>query len=179
MVIGVDATTGKLLWSYPKTNQYGIHPNTPTFKDGYIYCVSGYGSGGFKLKLADDCASVTEVWKNISLDNQMGGVVLIDGKIYGSGQKDASWQCLDWQTGTVKYSTKEISKGAVIAADGLLYCYGDKGDLALVKPTETGFKIISKTKITLGSEAHWAHPVINNGVLYIRHGNVLMAFAIK
>jgi len=31
----------------------------------------------------------------------------------------------------------------------------------------------------LGTGNHWAHPVINNGVLYFRHGDALMACQIK
>lgn len=43
----------------------------------------------------------------------------------------------------------------------------------------SGLKITSKTKVTLGSEQHWAHPVISQGVLYVRHGNTLIAYKIS
>jgi outer membrane protein assembly factor BamB len=178
-VICVNADNGEFMWQSPKTNQWSVQANTPTFIDGFIYVVSGYGSGSIMLKMADDCKSVSEVWKNSSLDNQMGGVIAMNGKIYGSGQNDKSWQCLDWATGAQKYQSKEIGKGCIIAADGLLYFYSDKGELALVKPGESAFEILGKTKVTLGTEAHWAHPVIHNGVLYLRHGNALIAYSVK
>jgi len=31
----------------------------------------------------------------------------------------------------------------------------------------------------LGTDQHWAHPVIHEGVMYIRHGNALMAYKVK
>jgi len=31
----------------------------------------------------------------------------------------------------------------------------------------------------LGNDQHWARPVIANGVLYIRHGDALMAYDIR
>jgi hypothetical protein len=105
-------------------------------------------------------------------------VVLIDGHLYGSGQDNKSWQCIDWQTGIMKYQTDALGKGVTIANDGLLYCYSDKGDFALLKPTENAFEIISRIKITLGADYHWAHPVIKNGILYMRHGNVLIAYSL-
>ena len=49
--------------------------------------------------------------------------------------------------------------------------------LAEANPAE--FKVISNTKITLGSEQHWAHPLINKGILYVRHGNVMIAYQIS
>jgi len=39
--------------------------------------------------------------------------------------------------------------------------------------------VVSKFKIVNGTKEHFAHPVISNGVLYIRHGNALMAYEIK
>jgi len=178
-ILGINPESGDVIWTSPKTNKWSVHANTPVYSDGQIYCVSGYGSGGVMLKLSDDGTQVTELWKNTSLDNQMGGVILYNGNIYGSGQDNKSWQCLDWKTGAVKYTSTAIGKGAVIFNDGLLYCYSDKGELALMKPTETAFELISKFNISLGSDWHWAHPVINNGILYMRHGNVLMAYSIK
>jgi outer membrane protein assembly factor BamB len=31
----------------------------------------------------------------------------------------------------------------------------------------------------LGTDQHWAHPVIHDGRLYILHGNILMVYNIK
>jgi len=61
----------------------------------------------------------------------------------------------------------------------MLYCYSDKGELALVEATPEKFNIKGQMKITLGTNQHWAHPVIYKGVLYLRHGDTLMAFDIK
>jgi len=51
--------------------------------------------------------------------------------------------------------------------------------MALVKASPEKFEIISKFMITKGTEQHWAHPVIYKGVLYVRHGDSLMAYKIK
>jgi hypothetical protein len=78
------------------------------------------------------------------------------------------------------YETDWINKGEIIAADGMLYCYEEKtGNIALVRPTPEKFDIVSSFKVPLGSGVHWSHPVINNGILYIRHMDALMAYNIK
>ena len=61
----------------------------------------------------------------------------------------------------------------------MLYCYSQKGKLGLVKIEEDNLKLISSFKITQGTKEHWAHPVISDGRLYIRHGDVLMAYDIR
>jgi outer membrane protein assembly factor BamB len=178
-IIGVDASNGKFLWSYPHPNEWAVHANTPLYKDGSVFCFSGWGQGAVMLKLGNDGNSVQKQWLSKSFDNRIGGAVLIDGYIYGSGDRDPSWQCLEWATGKKMYSSKAIGQGVVIYADGMLYCYSERGELALVKAEPSGFNVISKTRVTKGSEQHWAHPVIWNGVLYLHHGNSLIAYKIK
>ncbi len=177
-ILGLDAKTGELLWSHPQTNQYAVHANSPLFKDGKLYCVSGYGRGGVMLQLSDDGRSIKELWRNASLDSRMGGVILDNGRIYGGGDKSRKWVCLDWSTGKELYSSKEVSSGNLIMADGLLYWYGTRGEVALVEPTANSFKVISKFKVPFGSAQHWAHLVIANKRLFLRHGNSLMVYAI-
>jgi len=178
-VLGIDAATGKMLWNFGHPNQWAVHPNTPIYHEGGLFVFSGYGQGGEKLKLNADGSSVTKEWEIKSFDSRQGGAVLINGYLYGSGDKDRSWQCIDWKTGDQKYSSTEMGKGVSIAANDKLIGYSEKGELFMAEADPTAFKIISKTKVTLGAEQHWAHPVINKGILYVRHGNVLIAYKIS
>jgi hypothetical protein len=72
-----------------------------------------------------------------------------------------------------------LGTGVVIANEEMLYGYSDKGEMALIKATPEKFDLISKFPITLGTEQHWAHPVIYQDMLYVRHGNTLMAYKVK
>ncbi len=119
------------------------------------------------------------LWKDKSIDSRMGGAVLLDGFIYASGDKDRGWKALDWETGEQQYDSTNVAKGAVIYADGMLYCYSQRGELALVPANPKEFRPASITKVALGSGQHWAHPVINRGRLFVRHGNVLVAYKIR
>lgn len=178
-IMALDAATGRLLWTHPHANQRNIHPNSPIYHDGSIYCFSGYGMGGTKLKLNAEGTRVTEEWFNSSLDNQMGGAVLVNGYIYGSGNRNRNWYCVDWKTGENRHESREIDIGTVIYADGMLYAYTQRGEIALIKPLPGSFEIAGIARVELGSDQHWAHPVINNGILYVRHGNAIMAYDIK
>lgn len=178
-VVGIDATTGKLLWNFEHPNQWAVHPNTPIYHDGGLFVFSGWGQGGEKLKLSADGSSVTKEWEIKSLDNRQGGAIFLDGYIYGSGDTGRSWQCIDWKTGEQKYASTEVAKGVTIAANKMLIGYSEKGELFLADANPSAFKVISKTKVELGTEQHWAHPVINKGVLYVRHGNTLIAYQIS
>lgn len=178
-IIGLDTETGKLLWSVDQPNKYSVHANTPIFHDGYLYCVSGYAKGGVMLKVANNGSSVQEMWRNIAIDNRIGGFVIVDGRIYGSDDSGKAWYCLDWTTGKNLFSEKITGKGCIIFADGMLYCYGETGEIVLVQPFASGFKKTGILTIPFGSAQHWAHPVIANGRLFVRHGNSLMVYDLR
>ena len=180
LVVGIDATTGALLWTHDHPTEYDIHAVTPIYKDGLVYFTGGYGSGGGALELSPDGASVTLKWTDKNLDCQHHGVVLVDGYLYGTSHNKAQLICLEMATGKLVWSTKEIKQGAVVYADGMLYVYeGPKsGVVSLVKAVPTGFERTGKFAVTEGTNNHWAHPTIANGRLYIRHGDALIAYNI-
>jgi len=178
-VIGIDADTGKYLWDYSHVTDYDINPNTPYYHNGYMYVTSGYGTGGQMFKLSKDGGSIERVWSQSTLDSQMGAFIVLDGIIYGSGHNNRKWHGLDWKTGDVRFSDNALGrKGNIIYSDGMLYVYSERGDVGLVKPNPEKFDVVSSFKVSMGSNEHWAHLVIKNGRLYVRHGEALMVYDI-
>ena len=108
----------------------------------------------------------------------MGGFIVLDGKIYGSGDYNRAWYCVDWKTGKDIFSSNILTKGNIIYADGMFYCYSEGGEVGLVKPENDKFNVISKFKVPYGTAQHWAHLVIHNKKLYVRHGNSLMVYSL-
>lgn len=178
-IIGIEAATGKKLWSHENKNRYSIHPNTPVYGDNMLLCTSGYGRGSTMLKLTNGGRNIETAWFSQELDSQIGAMVKVGDYAYGSGHNNKFWFCVNWKTGEIMYKEKGLAMGNIIANKGMLYCYTDRGDVILAKSTPEKMDIVSRFKITMGTEQHWAHPVIYKGVLYIRHGNTLMAYNIK
>lgn len=186
-LLGMDAETGELLWSheqdnYPKEEQKpGVgdtHSNCIVFDNSYIYYAAGDGLGGIKLQLSEDGTKITEVWHNPGFDSYMGGIVKIDNHLYGSGTSKKQFKSIDAETGELSDSLK-VGWGAVIAADNMLYYYNQTGHLHLISYKNGKMKKVSEFKITKGTNHHFAHPIIKNGILYQRRGQALMAYDIQ
>ncbi|MDB4582550.1 PQQ-like beta-propeller repeat protein [Draconibacterium sp.] len=182
-ILGIDANTGENYWRIEQTQQNNIHANTPVYANGKIVVSSAdptKTSGLVQLQLSEDGRSAEVVWRNKKFRNLMGGLVKIDSCLYGSAYLKKDWQVIDWNTGEMLVQNKELGGGSIIYADGLFYCYAERdGEIALVEATPKKFEIIGKFKVPLGTKEHWAHPVIDDGVLYVRHGDALMAYNIS
>jgi|WetSurMetagenome_2_1015567.scaffolds.fasta_scaffold00021_18 outer membrane protein assembly factor BamB len=191
-VFGVDASNGEILWnmshelsSDPDLRRWDlIKCTTPIFKDGMVYVTGGYDTGGMMIRIGDDGKSAQVVWTDTVLDNHHGGVVLVNGYIYGSNWLNnnmGNWCCIEWKTGKKMWEESWNCKGSIISADGMLYIYDERrGNVGLLKVNPEKFELVSSFQVNLGDAGpYWAHPVIHNGILYIRHTNALMAYNIR
>ncbi len=191
-IFGVDPSNGEILWKVaheqsndPNMRRYElIKCTTPLYKDGMVYVTGGYDTGGMMVRIAEDGRSASAVWTESILDDHHGGVVLLNGYIYGSNwlnNADGNWCCIEWNTGKKMWEEHWQCKGSVISAEGMLYIYDEKrGNVGLVKVNPEKFELVSSFQVTLGDAGpFWAHPVIHNGILYLRHSNALMAYDIK
>ena len=182
-IIGIDADTGEMYWQIKQTQQNKIHANTPLYHNGRILVSSAdptSTSGLVQLELLEGGKKAAPVWRDRRFRNLLGGLVRIDSCIYGSTAFGSDWRVISWNTGDTLVRNRELGGGSIIYADGLFYCYTEReGEVALVDASPEKFEVISKFKVPLGSREHWARPVIHQGVLYIRHGEALMAYDIK
>jgi len=177
-IIALNPDNGELLWSHDLQYPHGIHGNTPVYYDRYIFAMNGWEHGSVMLKVKDDGSGVEEVWRSKLFDLEHGDVVRIGENIYGTDYSTKHFSCVDWKTGMVKDSIKDFAPGTVISADGMIYCYAYSGDVALIKPTDDGFDVVSSFKAPGKKRDHLAHPVIYDGKLYLRYANAIMVYSI-
>lgn len=181
-IVGVDARTGEFYWQVPQYQWNNIHANIPVYSEGIIYCASENDNrdcGIVALQLSADGRKVSVIWRNEEFKNLMGGIILKDNLIYGSIYNRSLWCCIDKLTGKILHSFRGLPDGSILLADGLFYCYGTRGEMALMKADRSSFNVISRFRITIGDGPHFSHPVIYKGRMYVRHGNALMVYNIK
>lgn len=180
-VVGVAAADGKLCWSadFPGGSAAAVIP-TPIFHDGYVYATAGYGVGCQLVKLGPG-KEATEVYSNKVMKNHHGGVILVDGYVYGHG--DPGWVCQNFQTGEQVWMERKLGKGAVAYADGMLYCLEEgSGTVALVEASPKGWKEHGRFQLQPQSTQRssrgriWTHPVITGGRLYLRDQELLSCY---
>lgn len=177
-IFGLDAYTGELLWSQKQENvKQNQQCATPVFADGFIYYISGVGNGAVKLELSPDSKSIKEIWRIPNSRNGLNSPVKINEFLYYTDTRQ-KLKCIDINRGIVLDSLR-ITRGPLAFADNMFYCYSENGQVSLIKLADSKMEIVSKFKIEKGTREHLAHPLIDKGVMYIRHGNALMAYDIS
>lgn len=187
-IIGVIPENGKILWrfeysEFASDKTFNINATTPLYDNGNIFVTSGYNHANVMLKLNQNASAVTLMWTDTILDNHFGGIVHIGNSIYGSNwinNNMGNWVCLDWNSGNLNYEAHWKNKGAIISDGNMLYCQEEKsGYIGLVPVNSKKFCVISSFKVPYGTGSLFAHPVIHNGILYIRRDNALLAYKLK
>ena len=178
-VAGVDPETGQILWKANRKGQTAVIP-TPVINGDIVFVTSGYGIGcnGFKIKKNGDKWSSTEIYANKSMANHHGGVVLIDGHVYGS--TGGTFRCIELKSGNEIFKERRAGKGSTLYAGDRFILRSEKGPVALIKATPKGMTEISKFEQPNRSEYKaWPHPVVANGNLYLRDQDILLCYKIR
>jgi hypothetical protein len=185
-LIGVAADDGKHLWRYDRpANRMGITCSTPIFQDGLVFAASAYGAGGGAVKLVKDAEGVItpkEVYFSTSMQNHHGGMIVLDGCLYGAngGNEGGFLTCMDFQTGKILWRDRNAPKGSLLMADGRLYLRAEGGTMILIEPSRE--KLIVRGRFEQpdrSSVPAWAHPTIANGKLYVRDQDLLLCYDVK
>lgn len=181
-VFGADPENGKVLWKTKFPGAVAVIP-TPIYHNGHLYVTAGYGVGCRMLKLGDGEPEL--VYENNTMVNHHGGVILVDGKLYGHSDR-GGWTCQDFMTGEEVWKDKSLDKGACGYAAGHLVCLEEKsGNVALVEASPEGwkekgrFKLEPQTKKRKPQGKIWVHPVILDGKLYLRDQEYIYCYDVK
>lgn len=178
-VAGIDPDSGKILWRADRPGKTAVI-TTPLIQDDLVFVTSAYGVGcnGFRISKSGSDWKAEEIYANKNSANHHGGVVLLDGHVFGSS--GGTFNCVDIESGELTFKGRSAGKGSTIYADGHLYLRGEDGAVALIEanPAELVEKSQFRQPDRSGSKA-WAHPVIANGKLYLRDQGLLLCYDVK
>lgn len=171
--VGVRSADGKLLWRYTPVANRTANVATPVVFGNRVFVSSAYNTGGALLRLdaAGGMVEAREVYFTRDMMNHHGGVVLVNGFLYG--YSNAILTCLEAESGKVMWRDRSVGKGSLTYADGRLYVLGEDNTAGLVDASPAGYTERGRFTIADQGWPSWAHPVVSGGRLYIRNQNVL------
>lgn len=182
-LFALDADTGKFQWVVPRPTQHSVLAMPPVLMRNAVFMAAPHGPPGTLYQLVpagdDGRIGVSTAWTT-RLDTCQGGVVHVDGRLYGSyypGRK--GWAAVDAATGEVLFENSSITKGSVLHADERLYVLSEDGWMYLLEPRDDRFVEHGRFRLAEANSDAWAHPVIFDGRLYLRYHDELRCFQVR
>jgi outer membrane protein assembly factor BamB len=168
-IVGLDAASGRELWSAPFPDDWHENIVTPVWTGRHLI-VSGprQGTQAFRLGATAGRWTAERAWQNEAVSMYMSTPVAADGVIYGlSNKRRGYFVALDEETGQVKWATegREAINAAVLLTPGTVVYLTDQATLVLARRQATGF---DAQRITLPTGATWTTPIVLGRDLIVR-----------
>lgn len=182
-LLGFDPTNGKIDFHYPWRSKLhdSVNASTPVVVGNEVLISDGYGPGSSLLRAKPGECEV--VWRDPpSRDKALlchwNTPIYRNGFLYGSSGRysnTAELRCVEWKTGTVRWSQPDLGLASLLYVDGHFVCLGENGVLRLIRATEREYVEIAKAIVRETADGPmlikppaWAAPIVSDGLLYLR-----------
>ncbi len=178
-MFGVDATTGELLWTRALPSRFEVIASSVVLVDDGLFVTAPDAGGGRLYRLRQQNHSVIPelVWTS-PLDTCHGGVVLVNGRLYGSWYRAGKgWAAIEAESGAVRYELAGTPKGSILYGDHRIYALSETGEMLLLRPGAAAFAVEGRFQF-VGQKVNdaWAHPVVESKRLYLRYHERLACY---
>ncbi len=172
----IEANTGEILWRYDKIFNRNGGIATPLLSKNHAFIATAFDTDCALLTLG--ARSMTEAYSRHQGMTYFyyANPVLVDKTLYSFSNTFLT--AMDFATGNVAWKDRSVGKGSLAYADSRLYVLGEDGGLALVEPSPSAYKEISRFDLGPSAPAR-TPPVISGGKLYVRVQDDLYCFDVR
>ena len=175
-IVGIDAKTGKELWSSPFPDEWHENIATPLWTGTHLV-VSGTRAGTHAYTLAETNGKwqATEVWKNPEVAIYMSSPVFGDGLIYAhSSKKKGQLVAVDAKTGAIRWATEGRAgeHASLLLTPRHVVFLTNGADLIVVKRGTPAFA--EERRYEVAEAATWSMPVLLGSSILVRDATGLM-----
>lgn len=195
-VVGLEAATGKLLWSYDMPgSQWPITIATPVVEGDLLFVTTAH-VGAALVRLRADRPAVDEVWRRNgrkerspdTLHSAITTPLVLNGRIFGA-QSRGEMRCLELLTGKRLWEDTRPNPPNTHSTFHLVrhgergdraWIFNEKGELILARLTGSGYeelaraKLIDPTKLQLPRGVTWSHPAFAYRHVFARNDQELV-----
>lgn len=168
-IVGVDMTTGALLWQRPLVHQFVSNAITPIVR-GQSVIVAGTGPlFAFTVARRGTQWSTEQIWENTDLPLRFTTPVMSGRLLFGlSGRNAGQYYAIDSTSGKALWTSdgRQATHASVARAGDLLFSLEDDGELLVIRSSETRFEPIKRYKVA--DTATWAQPAISGNRVFVK-----------
>ncbi len=178
LLVGLDPSTGTLLWQMSFTTDFDQNAFTPViFDDLLINAGLDHPLTATRLTLAEGTWSGEAVWNNPQTPMFMSSPVLIGGTIYGLTYRGlGQFVAVDAASGKTLWNTqgREGENASMLGSRAWLLASTTDGHLVVARANPQQFEEVRRYQIT--QSALWAHPAITHNSIIVKDADTLICW---
>jgi len=159
--LGVDVSSGKILWQIPFTTQYDVNIVTPVlWRDLVIFSGFRRGTTAYRLRPSNDQWTVEEVWHTREVSMYMNTPVVCKDRLVGLAQEQrGQFFAMDPASGRVlwKSEPRQGENAALLVLGDYVLALTTGSELIVFDPAAESFKPLARWK--MADSPTWAHPI--------------------
>jgi outer membrane protein assembly factor BamB len=179
-VIGVDVSTGQLLWRIPFRTNYDQNSVTPVIVgDTVVYSGLENGTTAARIVKKGNTWAAVPLWKNEQVSMYMSSPVVVGGALYGLSHRNrGQFFAVELSSGRTLWTTpgRAGENASVIAAGDLLLLSTTDGELLVVRPDPARFAEIKRYRVA--ESAVWAHPALAGAAVVVKDVDTLVCWMV-
>lgn len=180
-VVGVDATTGEILWE--DTTWKGIHAMCPApvvMPGDRVFCAGSYNAGSTLLTITKNAAvtpenplpyvALSEFWRFQKFSSMQQTPILFRDMLLGVRERDNQLVAFDmtgneiWKSGVAD----RFFLGPYMVAGGKMFLVNNSGTLTVGEVSKDGFKRVARYEIFEDGVDSWGPLAFVDGLLIMR-----------
>ena len=170
LLVGLDASTGTLLWQMPFTTDFDQNAFTPVvFQDLLIFSGIDWPLTAIRPKLVDAKWTAEMGWSNPQTSMFMSSPVVIGGTIYGLTTRSlGQFVAVDAASGKTLWTTKgrEGENASMMGGRSWLLASTTDGNLVVARANPEKYEEMQRYQIA--PSAVWAHPAITGRSIVVK-----------
>ncbi|MCP3978523.1 MAG: PQQ-binding-like beta-propeller repeat protein [bacterium] len=178
-VFAIDPATGEALWmhDWPAGGGEERVAQPALLNGGTGMLISSFIQGTRRISLASNGAgawTTDEVWTSRALKSHFNDLVVHRGTAYGFDRNIMA--AIDVETGERAWKGGRYGNGQLLLLPDrdLLLVLSERGELVLLRATPERLEEVAKVEALDGKT--WNHPIVANGVVYLRNAEEAAAF---
>ena len=168
-LVGVDATTGSLLWERPFVSSNFTNSITPTLYGQTLIMSNGGPTTAVAVAKRNNQWVTEPAWENADVGFRLSNTVIVGDMLFGLSARNAGqYFGVDAKTGKTLWRSegRQAENAAIARAGDLLFSLESDGELVVVRSSQTAFEVVKRYKVA-DSET-WAQAAISGNRIFVK-----------
>jgi outer membrane protein assembly factor BamB len=180
-LVGVDVSSGALLWERPFVSPNFTNSNTPVVA-GDLLVVSSNGppTSAYRVSTKGTQWLVETAWENQDVPMRLSDAVLAGDVLFGiSTRNSGQYFAVDVKTGKTLWTSegRQAAHAAIARSGDLFFSMEEDGELIVARNSRTAFEPLRRYK--LSDAATWAQPSYSGNRVFVKDLSTLSLWTLN